>query len=222
MEQIHHGGATWQTRGEARTIWVTWLARILSGDKVCEWAVWFRSRHEPGSWRRAGTGAGASWHLRHTALLTQTASRWRGMAENLLVEDQNYFQLQGKSAVLAGKPDLVAVNGSTGTVLDVKTGRPSPAHEVQVQLYMYALRTQYPGRVFDGLLVYPDREIELPADAVDQEFIETMALTIQRLTGWLQPPRMPSAAECHYCDITLEDCPERIDEAAAVLETDEF
>ena len=208
-------------RGQAY-LWVTWLARILSGDKVCEWAVWFRSRHEPGSWRRAGNGAGADWHLRHTALLTQTVSRWRGMAAHLLVEDQNYFQLQGRAAVLAGKPDLVAVNGTTGSVVDVKTGRPSPSHEVQVQLYMFAMRALYPGRVFDGLVVYPDREIEIPADAVDEEFVSTVALTIGRLTGWPQPPRMPSAAECHFCDITLEDCLDRIDEAAAMAETDEF
>ena len=203
-------------------IWVTWLSKILAGDNSCEWAVWFRARHEPGSWRRGSNGASATWHLRHTALLTQTVSRWRGMADHLLVEDQNYFQLQGRAAVLAGKPDLVAVNGTTGTVVDVKTGRPSPSHEVQVQLYMYALKTLYPGRVFDGMVVYPDREIEVPADAVDQEFVETMALTIARLTGWPQPRRMPSVAECRFCDVTLEDCPDRIDEAATAAETDEF
>ena len=206
-----------QKRRGPAYVWATWLAKILAGEKVCEWAVWFRSRHEPGSWRRNGNGAGADWHLRHTALLTQTVSRWRDRADHLLVEDQNYFQLQGKAAVLAGKPDLVALNGSTGTVVDAKTGRPSPSHEVQVQLYMFALRTLYPGRAFDGLVVYPDREIEVPADAVDEEFVSTVALTISRLTGWPEPPRMPSAVECRFCDVTLEDCPDRIDEAAAVV-----
>ena len=203
-------------------IWVTWLAKILAGDKSCEWAVWFRARHEPGSWLRGSNGAGATWHLRHTALLAQTVKRWTGMADHVLVEDANYFQLQGKSAVLAGKPDMVAVNGTTGTVVDVKTGRPSPSHEVQVQLYMFALKTLYPGRVFDGLVVYPDREIELPADAVDEEFVDTMALTIGRLTSWPPPRRMPSVAECRFCDITPQDCPDRLDEVTAAAETDEF
>ena len=204
-------------------IWATWLARILSGDKACEWAVWFRARHEPGSWRRVGNGASAAWHLRHTALLTQTIRRWSNRAENLLVEDQNYFALHGKRATLAGKPDLVAVNGSTGTVLDVKTGQPSPAHEVQVMLYMYAAsRALYPGRTFDGLVVYQDREEHISADAIDEEFVETMSSTIARLTGYPQPRRMPSAAECRFCDLTLEVCPDRIDEAAVAVATDEF
>ena len=204
-------------------IWVTWLAKILAGDNSCEWAVWFRARHEPGSWRRASHGANAAWHMRHTALLTQTARRWQDRAENLLVEDQNYFVLHGKKASLAGKPDLVAVNGSSGTVVDVKTGRPSSAHEVQVMLYMYAAsRALYPGRTFDGLVVYQDREEHIPADAIDQEFVETMALTIARLTGYPHPPRIPSVAECRFCDLTQEVCSDRIDETATAFQTDEF
>ena len=204
-------------------IWVTWLARILSGDKSCEWAVWFRARHEPGSWRRAGNGANASWHLRHTALLTQTARRWLDRAEHLFIEDQNYFALYGKSATLAGKPDLVAVNGTLGTVVDVKTGRPSPSHEIQVMLYMYAVsRALYPGKTFDGLVVYQDREEYIPANAIDDEFIETMSATIARLVGYPQPRRMPSVAECRFCDLTSEICSDRIDEAAAEAATDEF
>ena len=38
-----------------------------------------------------------------------------------------------------GPPDLIAREGPSGTIIDVKTGSPSPAHSAQVMLYMYAV-----------------------------------------------------------------------------------
>ena len=42
-------------------------------------------------------------------------------------EGQNSFNLRGRSAVLAGKPDLVARRGDEVVVVDAKTGKPGPA-----------------------------------------------------------------------------------------------
>jgi hypothetical protein len=49
------------------------------------------------------------------------------------------LQSRDSSAVLVGKPDLVAQRRDEDTIINVKTGRPSPAHATQVMLYMYAL-----------------------------------------------------------------------------------
>ena len=46
----------------------------------------------------------------------------------MFTENQNAFRLIGQTAVLAGKPDLIALNSATGRILDVKTGKPSPSH----------------------------------------------------------------------------------------------
>ena len=37
-------------------IWVTWLTRLLVGENSCEWAAWFRARHESWSWERVSSG----------------------------------------------------------------------------------------------------------------------------------------------------------------------
>ena len=55
------------------------------------------------------------------------------------VEGENAFRLGGKSATLAGRPDLVVLDERDDTIIDVKTGREQPWHRVQVVIYQYAL-----------------------------------------------------------------------------------
>ena len=77
--------------------------------------------------------------MNHTALLNQHRERWEQQGYTVLTKGQNSFNLRGSSAVLAGKPDLVARRRDEVTVIDAKTGRPSPVHATQVLIYMYAL-----------------------------------------------------------------------------------
>ena len=55
------------------------------------------------------------------------------------IEGQNSFQLQGKSATLAGKPDLIARREDDVAIVDAKTGHESPSHAVQLMIYLYAV-----------------------------------------------------------------------------------
>ena len=129
-----------QLRTNGPYIWVTWLPRLLSGESSCEWASWFKAQHEGWSWTRMPSDFDqTSWLLNHTALLNQQHQRWEQRGYSVLTEGQNSFNLRGSSAVLAGKPDLVARRRDEVTVIDTKTGRPSPAHASQVLIYMYAL-----------------------------------------------------------------------------------
>ena len=50
----------------------------------------------------------AGWLLNHTALPNEQRQRWEQQGYSALTEGQNSFNLRGSSAVLAGKPDLVA------------------------------------------------------------------------------------------------------------------
>ena len=79
------------------------------------------------------------WLLNHTALLNEQRQRWERQGYTVLTEGQNSYNLRRSSAVLTGKPDLVARRLDQITVIDAKTGRPSPAHTAQVLIYMYTL-----------------------------------------------------------------------------------
>ena len=125
----------------------------------------------------------------------------------------------GRGATLGGKPDLIAVLGDTGTIIDVKTGNPSPSHGVQVMLYMYAVpraMEQHRGLVFDGRISYPDHDVVIPASSVDEAFIRNMSGLIRRLSDSQPARRVPSPRECGFCDISSLECGERMEGALAV------
>ena len=120
-------------------IWATWLAKILAGDSSCEWAAWFKARYDSKSWQRVARSDFSAWAIAHTALLDRSRRQWDDRGFSTFVEDQNSFRLRGDVATLAGKPDLIAVNGTRAVISDAKTGQPKPSHQAQVMLYMYAV-----------------------------------------------------------------------------------
>ena len=100
-------------------------------------------------------------------------------------------------------------------IIDAKTGKPSPAHPAQVLIYMYALPkslAHFHGVEFRGHVVYPDSQVGIPASAVDRKFTERLGGLIRRLASETPARRVPSAGECRWCDITAEDCPDRIND----------
>ena len=197
-------------------IWATWLPRLLSGENSCEWVGWFKARHSSDSWaKRPSDFDQTKWLLNHTALLNEQRQEWERRGYEVLTEGQNKFQIRGKTAVLAGKPDLVARRGGEVTVIDVKTGRPSPSHQLQVALYMYALPRaleRYQGLALAGQVAYQDHAVEVPAETVDKEFVRELGRLIIRLAAETPARRVPSAGECRFCEITSADCPARVEE----------
>ena len=135
------------------------------------------------------------WLMNHTALLNEQRQRWEQQGYTVLTEGQNSFNLRGSSAVLAGKPDLVARRRDEVTVIDAKTGRPSPAHTSQVLIYMYALPRaleRYRGLSISGQVAYADRVVDIPAGAVDGRFVENLGGLIRRLSSQMEARRVPS------------------------------
>ena len=130
------------------------------------------------------------------------------------VENQNPFPLWGRQATLAGKPDLIAVKNPDAVIIDAKTGRPSPHHAVQVMVYQYAVPltlAQHQGIKFRGQVAYPDSNVSIPASRTDSEFVRNLGALIRRLANDAPARRVPSLAECRFCDITSADCPERVE-----------
>ena len=199
-----------QLRATGPYVWVTWL---LSGESSCEWASWFKAQHEGWSWSRMPSDFDQTgWMMNHTALLNEQRQKWEQQGYSVLTEGQNGFNLRGSSAVLAGKPDLVARRRDQITVIDAKTGRPSPAHATQVLIYMYALPRaleRYRGLSIAGQVVYPDHVLDIPTDAVDGSFVENLDGLITRLASRMPARRVPSPSECRFCEITPTDCPDK-------------
>ena len=195
-------------------IWVTWLTRLLAGENACEWAAWFKAQHTGRSWQKArGTFEQANRQVEHTAQLNSYRQRLEDQGFTVWTENQNSFVLNGRSASIGGKPDLIATNGADAFVVDIKTGNPSTSHMVQVMLYQYmvpkALK-QYKGALFNGRVAYPDHEIEIPASAVDERFVGHVTELVRRLAAGTPTRRVPSYQECRFCDITSADCPDRM------------
>ena len=127
-----------------------------------------------------------TWQLNHTALLNRIQTELENQGQAILTENQNFFNLGGNVATLGGKPDLITVDGNTGTIYDAKTGKPSPSHHIQVMAYMYAVPRalgQYKGVSFDGKVVYEDQDISIPSTAIDGPFIENLSKLIRRVAS---------------------------------------
>ena len=194
-------------------IWVTWLSRLLVGDAYCEWAAWFKAHYT--EYARVPSSFNlAAWQVDHTAMLTTVREGLEASGADVSLESQNYFRLRGSSgAVLAGRPDVVAIEDGRGTVYEVKTGQPTPADQVQVMIYLYALPNMsgYSGVEFDGKVVYRDHQVDVPSSAVDEAFKTSLFSLIRRVASPNQSRRVPSQLECALCDLTADDCPERVE-----------
>lgn len=203
-------------RQDGPYIWVTWLTKLLVGENSCEWSVWFKSQHEGWSWdKQPSTFDSVAWQMEHSAESASNREHWERQGYVVFTEEQNSFVLRGRSAKLAGKPDLIVKKDDDAVVVDIKTGRPLPSHSVQVMIYMYAIPRslgQHRGVRFRGQVVYSDHEVEIPGSAVDSEFVSNITELILRLASDQPARRVPSARECRYCSITTKDCPERVDE----------
>ncbi len=209
-------------------IWVTWLSKLLVGDRSCEWATWFKAHHKNYD-RSPSPFDVVTWQMNHTALLNDVRAGLELDGNRVLSEDQNYFNLRGNSgAVLGGKPDLVIMReDGAGVIYDIKTGQPRASDTAQVMIYMYALPyvNQFRGIQFDGRLVYKEgSEVEIPADAIDDSFRSHLFGLIRRISDSEPARKVPSALECSMCDLTLADCPEMIegDPRSAISEGAEF
>ena len=213
-------------RREQPYIWATWLPRLLTGENSCEWAIWFKAHHR--DWTRQPSDFDqARWMLEHTALLNERRANWEVGGYDVDVEAQNRFELRGRTATLAGRPDIISRREDKAVVVDAKTGNDSPSHVVQVMIYLYAVPRalqRYRNAKLRGQVTYRDHTVPIPAEAVDEKFVQNLGALIRRLSADEPARRVPSPQECRFCDISAADCPQRVDVDSAVeaATTDDF
>ena len=161
----------------------------------------------------------AKWNMEHTDLMNELVEELEERGCEIFIEKQNSFKVESaRSGVVVGdKPDVIAVHPDGRTVVyDAKTGQESASHIVQVQLYMYLLPKsqieRWKGKRFEGVVVYADgSEKHIPADSVDDAFVSRLAEFMRKMTSDMPPRRVPSLAECGWCELTKADCSERVE-----------
>ena len=82
-------------------------------------------------------------------------------------------------------------------------------------IYLYAIPRaleQYQNLKLRGQATYLDHTVRIPAEVVDDQFIQNLGALIRRLAADKLPTRVPSKQECRFRDISAVDCPERMDE----------
>ena len=130
--------------------------------------------------------------LKHTALLNDQKAQWEARGYGIGVENQNAFRLRGRTATLAGKPDLIVSNGNDALIIEVKTGRERASHQSQVMIYRYALPKalpQYQGARIAGEIIYPTRTVKVQQGALPRQFIDSLGALIRRLAATGHPSR---------------------------------
>lgn len=201
------------------SIWATHIAKLLGGNQ-CVYAAWFASRYRYEKCEEEKFDL-VEWNREHNALVRRICDDLRENGWSVAVEDQNRFELVGATAIVSGKPDIIASMPGYTLIIDAKIGKVREADAWQVLLYAYALKLQKPalfanGNKVKGEVHYKSGEvvkvrigdIEGPRGA---ELVEM----VKRIAATDPPPKAPSRPECRRCNISAADCPERVAEEPA-------
>ena len=199
-------------------MYVTWIPRYLTGEKSCLYAAWFKANHQ-GYAKMPSDFDSAKWNMEHTDLMNELIAELEERGCEIFIERQNSFRVESarSGVVVGGTPDIIAVHPDrTVAIYDAKTGRESASHIVQVQLYMYLLPKaqieRWRGVKFEGVVVYADgSERRISAESVDDAFVSRLAKFMRKMTSDMPPRRVPSLAECGWCELTSADCPDRME-----------
>jgi hypothetical protein len=159
--------------------------------------------------------------VEHNQYLAELINERKALGEVIYKEDQNRFRVRRTSGlVIAGKPDLIAYNKATEqyTVYDAKTGNQKQSDIIQVMLYCYCLPYAspiYKGKKLDGCVVYKTDRVEVPSEMIDDAFTKKAVYFLNIIESSDAPDRCPSSVECEYCDISSDDCPEKMSSSEA-------
>jgi hypothetical protein len=205
-------------------VWVSWITKLLAGESSCIWLAWLRAHYQTA--KAPNDFDLGTWQIDHTALIRRVALEHEAQRYRVFTEGQNLFALKGKAGTLPGKPDVVAVRGTSGWVVDTKTGSPKASDRVQTMIYMWALPRTNPAFsevTFDGRVVYKTGSVIVSADEATPEFVKLVGGLMKEICGEQEPRKAPTYGECLHCRVTPEDCADRVQtEKAYQGETDEF
>lgn len=209
-------------------IWVTWLTGWLADEDRCAWAAWFRA-HYRAEKRPDPDFSLDAWKADHKAMREREAARLR--EQGFIVAEELEVKVEGAAAILAGKVDLLGVKyeDALGPVTDAvivecKTGRERGSDYYQAVIYVWALplkMTNLAG-VIRAEVVYKDGTRKPVTKEEIGPKVKDVIDAIKLVAAKAAPDRTPTYAECSRCDVTDDDCPQRVKEAEVAVTTGEF
>ncbi len=208
-------------------IWVTYAAALLSGDRQCEWWAWFRAHFQAAKIQRDSDLIG--WTSVHNEAVKMRAAALEEDGLTVKLEAANMLRLEGQSAIVAGRPDIVArylppvgqlPDPDPRTIIDdVKTGRAKDEHFWQVLIYLLMWQDlEKKPAALGAWLIYTTPGMFnrfVPVTELTNERRSSIYKMLRRIAG-PELSRRPSATECRFCDVTKADCPDRIDADDAI------
>lgn len=206
-------------------IWPTWMSGLISGDKNCWWAAWFKAHYRKYPKVEQDTDL-AQWKANHAKMVGEVSAREAAEIQvNVSVEDQNKFTIKGKVALVGGKPDVVVAHPESDSVhiIDCKTGEVRDSDFWQVLIYMMMLtlkEARFHGYSVTGAVEYANGTVR-KVDATSLENGRSTVLRVlHRVAGDVELPRTASFDECSRCDIGC--CPDRVTVDPSETVTEEF
>lgn len=202
-------------------IWISWLAKLLAGEIQCEFSCWFKAHFKydriPNDFNLV------VWNMQHNKLVHDTRDELEGQGYEVRIEDQNAIKVKIGKAIVSAKPDIAATRFRErdlewdNIIIDCKTGRSKHSDQIQVMLYMMYLPILNPNengcRPWNGRVTYKgNRGIPIPSTAVNKSFVSMVEEAIAKLSTTTPARKVPSISECRKCDISIEDCPEKLKE----------
>jgi CRISPR/Cas system-associated exonuclease Cas4 (RecB family) len=204
-------------------IWVSHLSKLLAGDQECEYASWLKANYRFRK-RDADNFDLAGWKNEHDAVVERRAQELFADGWTVTYENANAWKLTGKTAIVAGKCDLVAKKPGQILVVDGKTGaqRNSDYHQVLIYLAVWPLAFSVDPTSVRGEVVYPTTTIPIQNAELTEERKAALWALVRRLGDRQPPMAKPSPAECAFCDCPREVCVHRIDRPVQSAMTELF
>jgi CRISPR/Cas system-associated exonuclease Cas4 (RecB family) len=187
------------------TVWVTWLAKVLADPSQCKLPAWTLTRYSVVK----DDGYTGDWAVKHAAIIETVQARLAAKDRASEVE-REVFIVSRTGLPITGSIDVWAPASAdqTAVAIDAKTGKHSPSHRIQVNIYqlMAAGMGLSPEGEAAGLLCYPQRDVWIKPEEASPLLAERLAALMEVIAGDSPPVAAPSRGNCRYCSLR-EACP---------------
>lgn len=159
-----------------------------------------------------------AWTKEHDALVQWRAGKLRD--DGLRPRIEQSFTINGRTATIKGKADIVYEDKGVTWIEECKTGKHRDSDLVQALVYVW-LAEIGGQRESQARVIYKDGSVDVDRSRLPE--IRAAALRLVSLTTSEQPPaRVPSQQECRSCNISPFYCDERVGSLNEIFVTDEF
>jgi hypothetical protein len=202
------------TKRRSPYIWVTWLTKLLSGDADCYYQAWLKTHFKHDKLPEDDESAGrlSQWKAQHAEVVRKRVAALEAEGWTVRIEGQAKIEVEGRSAMVSGKPDILAFTDTDIRIEDVKTGKRRESDWWQVLIYMLLGPRHWPqvfhGKRVRGFVLYTDDIVEIPDTFASEDNQDRLWGLVVLLAEGPEPAKTPSWGECRWCDIA--SCDERV------------